>query len=228
MSGPALAVIENLEKASEQELEQMASALFVSDFASVSSDKAPFIWAALSLYWAQMASLIPGKARAEYGEQRQFCPVCGSMPVSSIVQIGTTQGLRYLHCNLCETEWHVVRVKCSNCEQSRDLHYWSLDNEQAAVKAESCGDCGTYLKIMYQEKGSSQPSLTIWHPWCSDARMSRKVSPEVRINLLSMFYRAMKLCLYTGDRWVVSHIHGKGTMETPPSPFLLLQILSNF
>lgn len=59
MSGPALAVIENLEKASEQELEQMASALFVSDFASVSSDKAPFIWAALSLYWAQMASLIP-------------------------------------------------------------------------------------------------------------------------------------------------------------------------
>ena len=152
MSGPALAVIENLEKASEQELELMASALFVSDFASVSSDKAPFIWAALSLYWAQMASLIPGKARAEYGEQRQFCPVCGSMPVSSIVQIGTTQGLRYLHCNLCETEWHVVRVKCSNCEQSRDLNYWSLDNEQAAIKAESCGDCGTSLKILYQEK----------------------------------------------------------------------------
>ena len=99
-----------------------------------------------------MASLIPGKARAEYGEARQFCPVCGSMPVSSMVQIGTTQGLRYLHCNLCETEWHVVRVKCSNCEQTRDLNYWSLENEEAAVKAESCGDCGTYLKILYQEK----------------------------------------------------------------------------
>ncbi len=69
MSGPALAVIENLEKASTQELEDMASALFASDFSSVSSDKAPFIWAALSLYWAQMANLIPGKARAEYGEQ---------------------------------------------------------------------------------------------------------------------------------------------------------------
>nr|MDQ6119715.1 formate dehydrogenase accessory protein FdhE [Klebsiella pneumoniae subsp. pneumoniae] len=129
----------------------MASALFVSDFASVSSDKAPFIWAALSLYWAQMASLIPESAR-RIRRTAPVLPVCGSMPVSSIVQIGTTQGLRYLHCNLCETEWHVVRVKCSNCEQSRDLHYWSLDNEQAAVKAESCGDCGTYLKIMYQEK----------------------------------------------------------------------------
>ncbi len=32
-----------------------------------------------------------------------------------------------------------MRVKCSNCEQ-------------AAVKAESYGDCGTYLKILYQEK----------------------------------------------------------------------------
>lgn len=152
MSGPALAVIENLEKASTQELETMAAALFAGEFSEVSSDKAPFIWAALSLYWAQMASLIPGKARAEYGEARQFCPVCGSMPVSSIVQIGTTQGLRYLHCNLCESEWHVVRIKCSNCEQTRDLHYWSIDSEQSAVKAESCGDCGSYLKILYQEK----------------------------------------------------------------------------
>ncbi|MFW0881976.1 formate dehydrogenase accessory protein FdhE [Cronobacter dublinensis] len=152
MSGPALAVIENLEKASAQELEAMASALFSADFSAVSSDKAPFIWAALSLYWAQMASLIPGKARAEYGEARQFCPVCGSIPVSSMVHIGSSQGLRYLHCNLCETEWHVVRIKCSNCEQTRDLHYWSLESEQAAVKTESCGDCGTYLKILYQEK----------------------------------------------------------------------------
>ncbi|WP_424710724.1 formate dehydrogenase accessory protein FdhE, partial [Klebsiella pneumoniae] len=29
---------------------------------------------------------------------------------------------------------------------------WSLDDENAAVKAESCGDCGSYLKILYQEK----------------------------------------------------------------------------
>lgn len=146
------ATLENLNKASDNELEEMATALLNDDFIKVSSDKSIFIWAALSLYWSQMASLIPGKARAEYGEHRQFCPVCGSMPVSSVVQIGTSQGLRYLHCNLCETEWHVVRVKCSNCEQSRDLNYWSLDNENSAIKAESCGDCGSYLKILYQEK----------------------------------------------------------------------------
>lgn len=147
-----LAVLDNLEKAAEQELEQMATALLNREFAQVGSENAPFIWAALSLYWAQMASQIPGRARAEYGEHRQFCPVCGSIPVSSMVHIGTVNGLRYLHCNLCESEWHVVRVKCSNCEQTRDLNYWSLDSEQAAVKAESCGDCGTYMKILYQEK----------------------------------------------------------------------------
>jgi len=183
MSGPALAVIENLEKASSQELEAMASALFAADFASVSSDKAPFIWAALSLYWAQMAALIPGKARAEYGEQRQFCPVCGSMPVSSIVQIGTSQGLRYLHCNLCETEWHVVRVKCSNCEQSRDLHYWSLESEQASIKAESCGDCGTYLKILYREKDPGvEPVADDLASLVLDARMEQEGFARSSIN----------------------------------------------
>ncbi|NHW59362.1 formate dehydrogenase accessory protein FdhE, partial [Escherichia coli] len=90
---------------------------------------------------------IPGKAKTEYGENRQFCPVCNSMPVASMVQIGTTQGLRYLHCNLCETQWHVVRIKCTNCELTGKLNYWSLDSENAPVKAESCGDCGSYLKI---------------------------------------------------------------------------------
>ena len=122
----------------------------------VSSDKAPFIWAALSIYWAQMAAMIPGKARAEYGEHRQFCPVCASVPVASVVHMDVgQQGLRYLHCNLCESEWYVVRSKCSNCEQTRDLHYWSLDSEQAAVKAESCGDCGTYLKMLYRERSGA-------------------------------------------------------------------------
>ncbi|WP_034949101.1 formate dehydrogenase accessory protein FdhE [Erwinia oleae] len=176
MTGQALAVLENLEKASAQELEAMASALFDNDFARVSSDKAPFIWAALSVYWAQMAALIPGKARAEYGEQRQFCPVCASVPVTSIVHMGTQHGgLRYLHCNLCESEWYVVRSKCTNCEQTRDLHYWSLDSETAPVKAESCGDCGTYLKMLYQEKDPAvEPVADDLASLVLDARMEQE------------------------------------------------------
>lgn len=151
-SGQVLATLENLEKMSAQQWDSLADALLSQQFTAENNDKAPFVWAALSLYWAQMATQLPGRAQAEQGEHRQFCPVCGSMPVSGVVQIGTTSGLRYLHCNLCETEWHMVRVKCSNCEQAGKLHYWSLDDENAAIKVESCDDCGTYLKLLYQEK----------------------------------------------------------------------------
>ena len=170
MTGQALAVLENLEKTSAPELEALATALLAHDFARVSSDNAPFIW------WAQMAALIPGKARAEYGEQRQFCPVCNSVPVTSVVHMGMQNGgLRYLHCNLCESEWHVVRAKCSNCEQTGDLHYWSLDSEQAAVKAESCGDCGTYLKMLWQEKDPSvEPVADDLASLMLDARMEQE------------------------------------------------------
>ncbi|MBP2168948.1 FdhE protein [Erwinia toletana] len=173
MSGQALAVLENLEKASSQELEAMASAMFNNDFAQVSSDKSPFIWAALSLYWAQMAELIPGKARVEAGNQRQFCPVCGSVPVSSVVHMGSEDDeLRYLHCNLCESEWHVAATTCSNCEQTRELHYWSLDS---IVKAESCGDCGTYLKLLYQEKDPAlEPVADDLATLVLDARMEQE------------------------------------------------------
>ncbi|NPE66348.1 formate dehydrogenase accessory protein FdhE [Dickeya dadantii] len=151
-SGQVLTTLENLEKMPAQQWDALADALIAQQFTPENNDKAPFVWAALSLYWAQMATRLPGRAHAEQGEHRQFCPVCGSMPVSGVVQIGTTSGLRYLHCNLCETEWHMVRVKCSNCEQAGKLHYWSLDDENAAIKAESCDDCGTYLKLLYQEK----------------------------------------------------------------------------
>ncbi|MEM6052179.1 formate dehydrogenase accessory protein FdhE [Erwinia sp. P7711] len=175
MTGQALASLENLEKASAAELETLASALFANDFAQISSDKSPFIWAALSIYWAQMAALIPGKARAEYGEQRQFCPVCASVPVASVVHMGSQEGLRYLHCNLCESEWYVVRSKCSNCEQTGDLHYWSLESELASIKAESCGDCGTYLKLLYQEKDPAvEPVADDLASLILDARMEQE------------------------------------------------------
>lgn len=55
--------LENLDKASENELEDMATALFNQEFSAVSPDKSVFIWAALSLYWAQMASMIGQRPR---------------------------------------------------------------------------------------------------------------------------------------------------------------------
>ena len=146
------ATIEFLEKASSTELEEMANKLLAQEFNLVSSDKAVFIWAALSLYWLQAAQQIPHNSQVENAENLHLCPVCGSLPVASIVQIGTSQGLRYLHCNLCESEWNLVRAQCTNCNSHDKLEMWSLDEELALVRAETCGSCESYLKIMFQEK----------------------------------------------------------------------------
>ena len=146
------ATIEFLEKASSAELEEMANKLLAQEFNLVSSDKAVFIWAALSLYWLQAAQQIPHNSQVENAENLHHCPVCGSLPVTSIVQIGTSQGLRYLHCNLCESEWNLVRAQCTNCNSHDKLEMWSLDEELALVRAETCGSCESYLKIMFQEK----------------------------------------------------------------------------
>lgn len=147
-----LACIEWLEKASHNELNTLAEKILNQEFSSISSDKSLFIWTALSLYWLQLAQHLPRNAVMESGEDLHLCPICSSSPVASVIHFGSTQGLRYLHCSLCETEWNMVRAKCSNCDQSGKLDYWSIDQEFAAVRAESCGDCHSYLKAMYQEK----------------------------------------------------------------------------
>lgn len=146
-----LPTLEWFEKASSNELEQLADHLLHERYSEVGADKAVFLWAALSLYWSQLAQQLPRHTENEVGE-RQRCPVCDSAPVASVIHFGETQGLRYLHCALCETEWNMVRSKCSTCEQAKELDYWSLDQYEAAVKAESCGECHSYLKVMYQEK----------------------------------------------------------------------------
>lgn len=147
-----LGTIDWLKKAANEEIEQLADQLLNEQYAQVASDKAVFIWAALSLYWLQLAQQLPQHTQAESGDDLHYCPVCNSAPVTSVIHFGAAQGLRYLHCSLCESEWHVVRAKCTNCNQSKELDYWAIDKDQAEVKSESCGECHSHLKILYQEK----------------------------------------------------------------------------
>lgn len=145
-SAPVREVLDELHGSDAQQLDAWADALLTGDFASVGSARALFLWSALSLYWTQLAASLTLRATAELGEQRQLCPVCASTPSASVI-LGN--GLRYLHCGLCESRWHMVRLKCSNCEQTGKLDYWSLENKDAALKAESCGDCDSYLKVIH-------------------------------------------------------------------------------
>ena len=110
---------------------------------------AQLLYSALSLYWRQLASQLPGSGMAELGAHRHDCPVCGQAPTGSLVLGGTQAGLRYLQCSLCESQWHVVRTTRTSCDAAGKLDYWCLEDEKAPIKAESCGDCHSYLKAFY-------------------------------------------------------------------------------
>lgn len=86
--------------------------------------------------------------------------MCGSYPVAGIVHSGgAEQGLRYLSCSLCATQWHMVRIKCSWCESTRGIDHYTLEGSDGAVKVESCDDCGAYLKLLYLEKDGGMEAM---------------------------------------------------------------------
>jgi FdhE protein len=137
---------------SVQELEAQADALLAARMSEVDAAAAPFLMAALQVQWVALAiHLVPDDVAAL--EVPGLCPACGSLPVASVVRVDReSQGYRYLHCALCATEWHLVRVTCSQCQNTGNLGYHSIEGGSAAIRAESCDRCHTYRKILYQEK----------------------------------------------------------------------------
>lgn len=113
---------------------------------------APFIMAALQVYFTSMAIGLGENAPSESGTFG-VCPCCGGLPVASVVKIGgSSAGRRYVTCSLCSTEWHIVRVTCTHCENTEKVLYHAVEQGNEAIRAESCGSCGNYRKIFYKEK----------------------------------------------------------------------------
>ncbi len=133
-------------------LERIAGAILSGRHFATDLAAAPFVAAALQVYWTHMATTLGAQAFGR-GNTAGLCPACASPPVASIVRIGgVEQGARYLSCSLCETQWHMVRVKCSNCESTKGISYYAIEGKSPAIKAETCEECGAYLKIAYMEK----------------------------------------------------------------------------
>lgn len=150
--------INDLKQNDLNQLMHKATNLLTGKLASVNNNESLFIWSALSLYYCQLASQLPGKATSQSSEHNWLCPVCQSSPVASIIHVGDNIGLRYLHCSLCESEWHVPRAQCTNCDNLENITYYSLDNELSAIKTECCERCHSYLKVFSQEQ---EPRLDI-------------------------------------------------------------------
>lgn len=135
-----------------ERIESQADALLAARAAGVDAATAPFVMAALQVYWVDLASRLAVEEVTEL-DVPGVCPVCGTLPVASVVRADNrSQGYRYLHCALCATEWHMVRIKCSHCQATRGITYQSIEGGPEALRAESCDACRTYRKILYQEK----------------------------------------------------------------------------
>jgi FdhE protein len=148
------AVCERLTHLQPERIEGEADALLCAGSAPVDVASAPLLMAALQVYWVDLASRLQPEHVAALDGQIA-CPVCGTPPVASVVRTDPgTQGYRYLHCALCATEWHMVRVKCSHCQGTKEIDYRSIDGGSQAIRAECCHSCRTYLKIFYQEMDS--------------------------------------------------------------------------
>ncbi|MGJ7544573.1 formate dehydrogenase accessory protein FdhE [Variovorax sp. LT1R16] len=128
---------------------------------------APLIAAGLQTYWAHLALQTAdtyGERVFGHTEPGTECPCCGSLPTASITRIGAEDGgFRYLHCSLCSTQWHYVRIKCTHCESTKGIQFQQLTPEPGvalpatgarpgAAKAECCDACHHYLKQVAMEK----------------------------------------------------------------------------
>jgi FdhE protein len=164
----AAEVLDRLAVTDETVLERQADALLLGAGAGVDLATAPLVAAALQVYWLLMVADVRAHHRGlgeAFGriDDATICPCCGSRPTASLVRSGGgLLGQRYLHCSLCGTQWHMARIQCTHCLGTGKIGYASLeaidgdgDGEraaQAAVQAETCGDCGHYLKIMHAER----------------------------------------------------------------------------
>jgi FdhE protein len=153
-------LLDALRTTSDVQLETAADAVLALRFAEVDPASAPFLMAALQVVWTSIATRLVIRD-VPYLDTLGLCPVCGSMPVASIVRIGGPyHGYRYLQCGLCATEWHMVRIKCSHCDSTKGIAYHGIERGSEggkeagseALKAESCDECHVYRKIGYQEK----------------------------------------------------------------------------
>lgn len=149
----------SLTQRDETGLNEMAGRILAEELDDISPAELPFVAAALQVYFVRMTSAL-GEGAFGQLEQGRICPVCGSHPVAGIVRSGgAEQGLRYLCCSLCASQWHMVRSKCSACESTRGVNLYTLEGSSGAVRAESCDDCNSYLKLLYLEKDGRMEAM---------------------------------------------------------------------
>jgi len=113
-----------------------------------------FVAAVLEVHFARLAAHFDVSALRPVGQGA--CPVCGAPPVSSLV-VGwrDAHATRFCACSLCGALWNYPRIKCTLCGSTKDIAYQEIAGGSATVKAETCGSCRRYVKILQQREEAS-------------------------------------------------------------------------
>ncbi len=181
---PARAAFARLRKAGDEWLESQADRLLEGDRQGLDVACAPVIGAALQVYWTRLAAALDTVWIAR-PESHGLCPVCGSPPVAGVVRGDADHGLRYLHCALCGTEWHVVRAQCSHCDNDKGIVYYTVEDRKDPVQAEACPECGSYLKLCRMDQDPDvEPSADDLASLALDLLMSEEGFARSGVNYL--------------------------------------------
>jgi FdhE protein len=120
---------------------------------SLTGDPAEHVYAAavLEVHFARLAAQLSGAVLVPVGVG--VCPACGGPPAVSLVAGWPgAEGARYAFCALCSTLWNEVRVKCLVCGSTKGISYQEVAGQAGTIKAETCDECDSYVKILHQQK----------------------------------------------------------------------------
>ena len=114
--------------------------------------------AALQVHMARLAATLDAKQLVPVADG--VCPACGSPPVASaVVGWPSAQNTRFCTCSMCATQWNVVRVKCVTCGSTGGIGYYSIEGQPDTLKGETCTNCKSYVKVLYQVNDASLDPL---------------------------------------------------------------------
>lgn len=113
-----------------------------------------YVAAGLQVYFARLAAQLNSDALVPVGVGA--CPACGGRPVASMIAgWHGAESVRYASCMLCATLWNEVRVKCLVCNSTKGIGYQEIDGQGGNIKAETCDECGSYVKVLYHDKDTN-------------------------------------------------------------------------
>ncbi|AIF47587.1 formate dehydrogenase accessory protein FdhE [Dyella japonica] len=142
--------MEQLRSSDAASLEKLADRFLRGGLSATDAAAAVYVAAALQVYFTCSAARLDA-ADLRLLEERELCPCCGSPSVAGVITAtGVTPGTRYLYCSLCSTAWNHTRAVCITCGGTRRLSLQAIEGDPGVVKAETCGDCHTYAKLLYQ------------------------------------------------------------------------------